>query len=67
MSKPLTSPANLQAKALASNAVMVSMPDFPATRLAQDSVDGVSDRSEATESGHDDAAFGHAGKPFWKR
>ncbi|MDP9962366.1 hypothetical protein J2W37_000072 [Variovorax paradoxus] len=28
---------------------------------------GVSDRSDATESGHDDAAFGHAGKPFWKR
>ena len=28
--------------------------------------DGISDRSEATESGHDDAAFGHAGIPFWK-
>jgi hypothetical protein len=38
MSKPFTSPANLQAKALASNEVMVSMPDFPANRLAQDSV-----------------------------
>jgi hypothetical protein len=38
MSKPFTSPANLQAKALASNAVMFAMPDFPANKLAQDSV-----------------------------
>jgi hypothetical protein len=25
----------------------------------------ISDGSDATESGHDNAAFGHAGKPFW--
>jgi hypothetical protein len=25
----------------------------------------VSDGSNATETGHDNAAFGHAGKPFW--
>src|SRR5215216_5569707 len=37
MLKPLTSPANLQAKLLASNCVMRSMPDLPASRLDQDS------------------------------
>src|SRR6185369_7556506 len=37
MSKPLTSPANLQAKGLASKLVMVSMPVLPANKLAQQS------------------------------
>src|SRR6478735_8497619 len=38
MSKPLTSPAKWQAKALASKLLMVSMPDLPANRLSQASV-----------------------------
>ena len=66
MSKPFTSPANLQAKR-----AHVELGDGVDARLSGQQIgpglgNGVSDRGNATESGHDDAAFGHAGKPFWK-
>ena len=58
MSKPLTSPANLQAKALASNWVMSVDARLAGQQVGPGLGHRVAHGADATEAGHDDAASG---------